>query len=91
MEKSTASILMLIEEERQRQHEIWGVQNHNPFEWFSILSEEVGEVAKELNECPRQYGLPLMSSHAEERYVEELIQVAAVAVAMIENIEYGSA
>ncbi len=62
-----------IEAERQRQDAMWGIQNHSPAPWLSILTEEVGEVARAINEDDGA------------KYVEELIQVAAVAVAMIES------
>lgn len=66
--------------ERYRQDEKWGIQNHTPVEWLPILIEEVGEVAKEIFE----------SNYAQipsENYRTELIHVAAVAIAMIENFD----
>lgn len=33
--------------ERKRQNEKFGEQNHSPIEWISILNEETGEAAKE--------------------------------------------
>ncbi len=62
-----------IEDERQRQDEKWGVQNHNDLKWLAILMEEVGEVAKDM----LKYG-------GDRR---ELVQVAAVAVAWMEAID----
>lgn len=41
------SILNEVKEERIRQNEKWGVQNHSPIEWVGILTEETGEVSKE--------------------------------------------
>lgn len=58
--------------ERISQDARWGEQNHTPDRWLAILMEEVGEMAKENLECR-----PLL-------YRAELIQVAAVAVAMLE-------
>ena len=40
-------ILNEVMQERIRQNEKWGEQNHNPVEWISILLEEVGEASKE--------------------------------------------
>lgn len=51
-----------IQEERTRQDNKWGEQNHKPIEWIAILTEKVGEVAN----CQIH------------KYREELIQVAAV-------------
>jgi NTP pyrophosphatase (non-canonical NTP hydrolase) len=69
--------------ERQRQDKKWGEQNHGPDGWLPILMEEVGEVAKAMLEGS---GL---------KYLDELTQVAAVAVAAMEsanrvNLEFGS-
>ena len=75
-----------INKERIRQETKWGEQNHSPIEWIAILTEEVGEVAKEAvdfhfndNEEIDYYLL--------HKYREELIQVAAVAVSMIESLD----
>lgn len=32
--------------ENQRQLDKWGVQEHTPCEWYTILAEEVGELAQ---------------------------------------------
>ena len=61
-----------IELERRCQDQHWGVQDHPPEHWLAILTEEVGEVATAILE---DYGTA---------YRNELVQVAAVAVAMIE-------
>lgn len=64
----------LIVAERNRQDEKRGNPRHSDFVWNTILSEEVGEVAHEvLNPAP--YSLR-----------EEVVQVAAVAMAWIEMI-----
>lgn len=39
----------MIERENLRQLTKWGVQNHDPAEWGSILGEEIGELFKEIN------------------------------------------
>jgi len=67
-------ILALIVAERRRQDEKWGEQNHAPVKWLAILLEEAGEAAKAALE--NEYGL----------YVQELVQVAAVAVVAIESL-----
>ena len=73
-----------IEEERKRQDAIWGQQNHAPIEWCAILGEEVGEVNKAALETHFKYK-GADTDYSE--YREELIQVAAVAVAMVECID----
>ncbi|WP_320053956.1 MazG-like family protein [uncultured Acetobacteroides sp.] len=79
------SIFEEIKNERLAQDAKWGEQNHKPIEWVAILTEEVGEVSKEA-----------LENHFKEyyrdvdrlaNYRKELIQVAAVAVAMIESLE----
>ena len=68
-------ILQLILEERQKQDKKWGEQNHNIYKWLAILGEEVGEVNK---------------AALEDNYkdtINELIQIGAVTVAMIESLE----
>jgi NTP pyrophosphatase (non-canonical NTP hydrolase) len=63
-----------VADERDRQEAKWGHQNNKPLEWLSILLEEVGEVAKALNEKD------------DNGVQEELMQVMAVAAAWLENV-----
>lgn len=76
--------------ERKKQDEKWGEQNHSPSIWMSFLNKEIGDVADALIEYRRK-GL----SENLWRYRTELVQVAAVAVAMIEcfdrNLKNGGA
>lgn len=80
------AIFLDIAHERQQAEDRWGQQNHKPIEWGAILTEEVGEASREALEHhftdfyppdPERLG----------RLRKELIQVAAVAVAMIESLE----
>lgn len=75
------AVLREVIEERIRQDEKWGEQNHTPIEWIPILGEEVGEVNKACLETYFQDG----DDYSD--YREELIQVAAVAVAMVECLD----
>lgn len=70
-----SQILNLIKKERERQDKKWGIQNHNIFKWLAILGEEVGEVNKSALENNYQ------------EVISELVQIGAVAVAMIESLE----
>ena len=65
-------------QERARQDTKWGEQNHAPEVWLTILMEEVGEASKEMLKTNFSYHRELKSLRS------ELVQVAAVAVAMIE-------
>ena len=69
---SMKEILQKIREERIRQDEKWGVQDHDDFIWNAILVEEVGEVSKAL----------LIGGDLES----ELVQVAAVTIAWLESL-----
>lgn len=89
-------ILEEIKAERRSQIEKWGEQDHSPIEWMAILTEEVGEASKEavdhhfLNEIKALDSGRVVNEVQTNRlraYRKELIQVAAVAVSMIESLE----
>lgn len=61
--------------ERQKQDDKWGEQNHDVYKWLAILGEEVGEANKAALEDSR------------EDLINELIQIGAVTVAMIESLK----
>lgn len=65
--------------ERRRQDRKWGEQNHGPDRWSLILTEETGEVAKAALE------------NGFQAYCDELVQVAAVALAALECAARGVA
>jgi len=66
---------LLVKYELERQERKWGEQNHSQADWFVILGEEVGEVARAIFEKQT------------DNYREELIQVAAVCMAALENYD----
>ena len=78
--------------ERERQESKWGQQNHPGSEYLMILGEEVGEANKEYLE---EYFLSKQPRPSNEecpiitygKYRKELIQIAAVAVAMVESLD----
>lgn len=76
---NTQEALHEVAKERQRQDDKCGVQRHDPLTWLAILGEEVGEVNKAVLENK-------FSGKGLEYYRQELIQVAAVAVAAIESL-----
>ena len=78
------SIIKEIINEREKQDTKWGEQNHQPIEWVSILTEEVGEVAKAALESHFKHK---EKDHSYKEYRKELVQVAAVALAMIESLD----
>ena len=80
MSTETESILTEVQEERKRQDEKWGEQDHPPCDWLMILGEEVGEA----NEAALEHKF---GDWPIDRYRKELIQVAAVAVAAVECLD----
>lgn len=92
------NILNEIKAERERQNVKWGEQNHSVIEWQAILMEEVGEAAKEATDFHFRNGLTgnagegyLKDMQVQDKrlkdYRKELIQVAAVAVQMVECLD----
>lgn len=77
-----------IIKERERQNKKWGVQDHSPEMWITILTEEVGEAAKEACDYfNSNSGNPAAQLEILKRYRAEVIQVAAVAVQMVEALD----
>lgn len=66
--------------ELTRQEEKWGVQQHTLIKWHLILTEEWGEVSKEMNEV-------FFREKSTNELRKELIQTIAVAMRMIEEID----
>ena len=79
-----SEILFDVLNERQRQDEKFGAnRTQHPFLWNTILVEEVGEAAKDSLDI-------YFSDNPEEallRYRKELIEVAAVAIATIQDLD----
>jgi len=65
--------LSLVTAERERQDDKFGKQSHHPGNWSLILIEEMGEAASALMAGNREHA------------TFELIQVAAVAVAWLQD------
>lgn len=80
-------ILDEIGAERARQDAKWGEQNHEPHRWLSILMEEVGEAAQAANDSWDHRKTLTEQAYKQECYREELVQVAAVTIAMIESLD----
>ena len=64
--------------ERTRQDDKFGEQNHDPLKWLVILGEEYGEACQAIlnQKLPEPW-----------RYRSELVQCAAVALAAIESFD----
>ena len=70
----TKKVLMEVEQERINQVIRFGKQEHNLADWYLILAEEVGEVAKAILE-------------GDKGLYNELVQVAAVSVQILEALK----
>jgi NTP pyrophosphatase (non-canonical NTP hydrolase) len=79
-----AEIYDELADERDRQRTLWGNQTESPWGWLAILVEEVGEVAKEVNENASSKNNAEASFSS--RMEDELIQVAAVCVAWLDDV-----
>jgi NTP pyrophosphatase (non-canonical NTP hydrolase) len=75
-----AKVFQAVMAERNRQDAKWGEQNHHPFLWLAILGEEVGEVNKAALQAT--FGGKTWAD-----YRKELIETAAVAIAMVECLD----
>jgi acyl carrier protein len=86
-----------VAHERRKQDEKWGEQNHDPFTWLAILTEEVGEASKDAltlrfhkENANHGWGtIEEFREHIGECYRREMIQVSAVAVAAVEAFDRG--
>lgn len=79
-----------VKQERHRQLAKFGVQDHPIADWFLILGEEVGEAQREA--CEHVFRGRFPEHYADDperlhRLRKELIEVAAVAVAMVESLD----
>ena len=84
---ATLHAIRCVTDERGRQLEKWGVQNHSPLEWMGILGEEYGEAMREAIEHHWRDKHYVQDPDRLARYRAELVQVAAVAVAAIESLD----
>ena len=74
--------------ERVRQNEKFGWnRNHHPAEWLMILGEEVGEVNEEGINYTFSNNLRTDKMETLKQMRAELIQVASVAMAFIEDLD----
>jgi len=80
MNELTVDILRDVRLERESQDRQWGDQKHGMGIFYQILGEEYGEVGRAMLDCQFNDGT---IAHLRE----ELVQVAAVAVKMIELID----
>lgn len=76
--------------ERGQQDARWGVQNHDPQTWLSILMEEVGEFSQEILRSTFSKTRPVAgTAMATDNLRIEAVQTAAVALAIVECVDRG--
>lgn len=80
----TGKVLEAVKAERERQNTLWGLQRHPLGKWLGILGEEFGEVCQAINKI--HFPKDAKESDA-DNLEEELIQLAAVAVAIVEQLK----
>ena len=78
-EAKMQKVFTTIKEERKRQFKKWGVQRLSKFEWITVLSEEVGEAASAAID-------DVWGGKDAGKFYNEIIQVAAVAVQILEGM-----
>lgn len=81
LDEYTKPVMDDVWQERISQNIKWGKQRHPMGDWLKILIEEVGEVAQAMQVGDFSY----KESDANDLY-KELIQVAAVAIAIAEQV-----
>lgn len=74
--------LQPIIKEQERQVKKWGLQNHHPHHYHTILVEEVGEVAEAILKTESEGKTKTWND-----VITELVEVQAVAQSMIESIK----
>ena len=73
-------IILEVKDERERQNNKWGEQNHDSYTWLAILVEEIGELAQAA--LHNSFG-----GEAKGTLRTELLHTAAVAIQWLEDIE----
>ncbi len=82
----TKNIYLEVMAEQINQTAKFGQQNHAPFTYLSILTEEVGEAAQAANDA-YDFNDDKFTVRKLKKYRAELVQVAAVAISMIETLD----
>jgi NTP pyrophosphatase (non-canonical NTP hydrolase) len=86
----TQRVLDAIAQERIVQTQLWGVQRHTFPNWIAILTEELGEAAEAVLKFtfPEADRSTLGPRELVDQIRTELVQLAAVATAVVEQIEW---
>ena len=79
-----AIALVRIEHERDRQEDEFGRQIHDPAYWYAILGKQFGQLGEIVIQA--KWGGPVMKGLLRQKMYHEAMQVASVAVALMEAI-----
>lgn len=88
MDNNRATVFDDIDSERERQVALFGEQNHHPAYWLAVLGKQVGQLGEAI--VQREWAAEHLKARMLDKVRTEAIQVAAVAVAIIEAIDRGS-
>lgn len=81
------SVVIEVTRERALQQRKWAQQNHSLCEWIAILTEELGEAAKEAVDYTTT-SVPMgVRANQIWDYRTELLQLAAVAIQAVESVD----
>jgi len=82
-------VIHMILEERNRQTELWGDVHYTDLNHaICILGEEFGELCEAINET-KDYNSRRPERGGEDNIIKEAIQIAAVAVKLVEGVVNG--
>lgn len=84
---ATNAVLIAVSRERMRQRAKFGTQRHDFPVWMTVLGEEFGEACQAILRSREDGVLPAQKSVLLGHARNELVQVAAVAVAAIEHLD----
>jgi hypothetical protein len=84
---ATFGALCAVDDERDRQFAKWGNQRQSWVVWITALTEEVGEAAKEAITLYTDPDITWDHPATLAKFRAELVQIAAVSVAIIEHID----
>jgi len=77
LELRNPDLFKMVKEESLRQIKIWGIQDHDPFEWITHTTEELGELACAISEWTYRMGL-------QSEVVKEAIHTATLSLKIAE-------
>jgi hypothetical protein len=78
--KTDSPVWNMVVEENKRQLKMWGIQDHEPFEWLGFATEEIGETSQAISEYQFRGITP-------DNVVKEAIQTATLMLKIAEMFQ----